>query len=162
MDYTNTKEPKKVIDGLKICSDTSRSCCDDNCPYYKSYTSCQKTEILQDALILLKEQEALTIRCGDCKWYDTQMEKCDLYHIDAIDTHFYCASGTKQESPNKQAVKLELDDEQCAPICKIIFDVPYYFCGDCKAMLNMYATKAEYCSACGKRVAWKGDRKEKG
>lgn len=42
MDYTNTKEPKKVIDGLKICSDTSRSCFDDNCPYYKSYTSCQK------------------------------------------------------------------------------------------------------------------------
>ena len=57
MDYTNTKEPNKVIDGLKICSNTSRSCCDDNCPYYKSYTSCQKTEILQDALILLKEQE---------------------------------------------------------------------------------------------------------
>ncbi len=52
------------------------------------------------------------------------------------------------------------ENEQCTPICKIIFDVPYYFCGDCKAMLNMYTTKAKYCSACGKRVNWKYFRKE--
>ena len=38
------------------------------------------------------------------------------------------------------------------PICKIIFDVPYYFCGDCKAMLNMYSTKAKFCSQCGQIV----------
>ncbi len=47
-----------------------------------------------------------------------------------------------------------IENEQCTPICKIIFDVPYYFCGDCEAMLNMYATKAKYCSACGKKVEW--------
>ena len=40
------------------------------------------------------------------------------------------------------------------PICKIIFDVPYYFCGDCKAMLNMYSTKAKFCSRCGQIVRW--------
>jgi len=40
------------------------------------------------------------------------------------------------------------------PICKIIFDVPYYFCGDCKAMLNMYSTKAKFCSQCGQVVQW--------
>ena len=40
------------------------------------------------------------------------------------------------------------------PICKIIFDVPYYFCGDCKAMLNMYSTKAKFCSQCGQIVQW--------
>ena len=40
------------------------------------------------------------------------------------------------------------------PICKIIFDVPYYFCGDCKAMLNMYSTKAKFCSRCGQVVQW--------
>ena len=53
-----------------------------------------------------------------------------------------------------------LKEREAEPICKIIFDIPYYFCGDCKAMLNMYATKANYCSACGKRVAWEGGRKE--
>ena len=47
------------------------------------------------------------------------------------------------------------EHEQCTPICKIIFNIPYYFCGDCKAILNMYATKAKYCSACGKKVIWK-------
>lgn len=40
------------------------------------------------------------------------------------------------------------------PICKIIFDVPYYFCGNCKTMLNMYSTKAEFCSQCGHAVKW--------
>lgn len=54
-----------------------------------------------------------------------------------------------------------LDNKQCTPICKIIFDVPYYFCGDCKAMLNMYATKAKYCSACGKKVTWKYVKKDR-
>lgn len=40
------------------------------------------------------------------------------------------------------------------PICKIIFDVPYYFCGNCKTMLNMYSTKAKFCSQCGQGVKW--------
>ena len=40
------------------------------------------------------------------------------------------------------------------PICQIIFDVPYYFCGSCKTMLNMYATKAKYCSQCRRQVEW--------
>lgn len=40
------------------------------------------------------------------------------------------------------------------PICKIIFDVPYYFCGNCKTMLNMYSTKAKFCSQCGQAVQW--------
>lgn len=65
----------------------------------------------------------------------------------------------KREMANEQNAD-HIENEQCTPICKIIFDVPYYFCGDCKAMLGMYATKAKYCSACGKRVTWYGDRKE--
>lgn len=44
--------------------------------------------------------------------------------------------------------------EGIKPICKIIFNVPYYFCGDCKAMLNMYSTKAKFCSRCGQIVRW--------
>ena len=47
-----------------------------------------------------------------------------------------------------------LKEEAVEPICQIIFDVPYYFCGSCKNMLNMYATKAKYCSKCGKAVKW--------
>lgn len=44
--------------------------------------------------------------------------------------------------------------KESKPICKIIFDVPYYFCGDCKSMLNMYSTKAKFCSQCGRAVQW--------
>lgn len=52
------------------------------------------------------------------------------------------------------AIKLMRKKEAIKPICKIIFDVPYYFCGDCKTMLNMYSTKAKYCSQCGRNVKW--------
>lgn len=40
------------------------------------------------------------------------------------------------------------------PICKILFDKPYYFCGDCNTMLNMYGVNAEFCSNCGRKVKW--------
>ena len=47
------------------------------------------------------------------------------------------------------------EQEAVEPKCQIIFDVPYYFCGSCKTMLNMYAVKAKYCSNCARRVKWK-------
>ena len=34
-----------IIKALEICSNTSKSCCSDTCPYYKGYTSCQATEL---------------------------------------------------------------------------------------------------------------------
>ena len=46
------------------------------------------------------------------------------------------------------------EENETEVICKIIFDVPYYFCGSCKAMLDMYATKANFCSKCGKKIKW--------
>jgi hypothetical protein len=46
------------------------------------------------------------------------------------------------------------EQEAVEPECQIIFDVPYYFCGNCKTMLNMYAVKAKYCSNCARRVKW--------
>lgn len=55
----------------------------------------------------------------------------------------------------KYAFALLKEQEAVEPICQIIFDVPYYFCGSCKTMLNMYATKAKYCNQCGKMVKWK-------
>lgn len=48
----------------------------------------------------------------------------------------------------------EFESKAVKPECRIIFDIPYYFCGSCKTMLNMYATKAKYCSKCGKAVKW--------
>ena len=46
------------------------------------------------------------------------------------------------------------EDVEIEPICKIIFDIPYYFCGNCKTMLNMYGNKAKYCCECGCAVKW--------
>lgn len=50
----------------------------------------------------------------------------------------------------------EMTNQEAAvePICKIIFHIPYYFCGRCNEMLNMYATKAMFCSKCGCPVKW--------
>jgi len=48
---------QKVIKGLELCSNTGRPCCPDDCPYYKGYTSCDRIELLRDALELLKEQD---------------------------------------------------------------------------------------------------------
>ena len=44
--------------------------------------------------------------------------------------------------------------EAVKPVCKIFFDIPYYFCGQCNEMLNMYSTKAMFCSKCGHPVKW--------
>ena len=44
------------------------------------------------------------------------------------------------------------DKSPVRPICEIMFDVPYYFCGECKTMLNMYGEKARFCSKCGRAV----------
>jgi len=49
-----------------------------------------------------------------------------------------------------------MKENETKVICKILFDIPYYFCENCKAMLNMYATKANYCSECGKKIDWLG------
>ena len=43
-----------IIKALEICSNTSKSCCSDTCPYYKGYTSCQATELKKDVLEILK------------------------------------------------------------------------------------------------------------
>ena len=52
-------------------------------------------------------------------------------------------------------ITLLKEQEAVEPKCQIIFDVPYYFCGSCKTMLNMYAVKAKYCSNCARKVKWK-------
>ena len=60
-----------------------------------------------------------------------------------------------EELEERLAIVLEGQPEAVEPKCQIIFDVPYYFCGSCKTMLNMYAVKAKYCSNCARRVKWK-------
>lgn len=51
-------------------------------------------------------------------------------------------------------VALLKEQEAVKPVCKILFDIPYYFCGQCNEMLNMYSTKAMFCSKCGHPVKW--------
>ena len=53
------------------------------------------------------------------------------------------------------ALQLLKEQEAVEPVCKIIFDIPYYFCGQCNEMLNMYSTKAMFCSKCGRPVKWR-------
>lgn len=77
--------------------------------------------------------------------------------------HDFC-SKCYQEGPGfgivcKNNICLEVLDmlkgqEAIEPVCKIFFDIPYYFCGQCNEMLNMYSTKAMFCSKCGHPVKW--------
>ena len=74
-----------------------------------------------------------TEKCKDCSYHNLELCYNALY-LDAL--------------------SLLKEQEAVEPECQIIFDVPYYFCGSCKTMLNMYAVKAKYCSNCGRRVKW--------
>lgn len=73
------KSSEDIISGLEVCSKPGRSCCSDECPYYKQNTSCTSMELKQDALALIKQYYVvptiqLTIPygelynpgCGDC------------------------------------------------------------------------------------------------
>lgn len=51
-----------------------------------------------------------------------------------------------------------IEDVDIKPICTIVFNIPYYFCGNCKTMLNMYGKKAKYCSECGCAVKWRYEK----
>lgn len=74
-------------------------------------------------------------------------EDGSLLLLDECDNSRYCPIGRFEVVWEEQ--------EPVKPICQILFDVPYYFCGSCKTMLNMYAVKAKYCSQCGRQVKWK-------
>ena len=73
------KSNEDIIKGLEICSKPGRSCCSDECPYYKQDVSCTSMELKQDALALIKKcytapaiqltipyDELRDIGCGDC------------------------------------------------------------------------------------------------
>ena len=55
----------KVIKGLEVC--TSKPCYCTDCPY-KANCCLDSQEIMEDALAMLKEQEAV-IHCIDCCYY---------------------------------------------------------------------------------------------
>lgn len=59
-----------------------------------------------------------------------------------------------KELAEKAKELIVMEENEAKVICKIIFEVPYYFCDNCKAMLNMYGKIANYCSECGKKMKW--------
>lgn len=73
------KSNEDIIKGLEICSKSGRSCCSDECPYYKQNKNCTSMELKQDALALIKRYtvvptiqltipygELQDLGCGDC------------------------------------------------------------------------------------------------
>ena len=73
------KNSEDIIKGLEVCSKPGRSCCSDECPYYKQDVSCTSMELKQDALALIKKcypapaiqltipyGELQDLGCGDC------------------------------------------------------------------------------------------------
>mgnify|MGYP007092155669 CR=1 FL=1 len=91
----------------------------------------QAVETIDDAIVLLKEQKGMMLA---------------LEQSNAVNGYL-----------NAEVERLNgllKEQEAVEPICQIIFDVPYYLCGSCKTMLNMYAVKAKYCSQCGRPVRW--------
>ena len=70
------KSNEDIIKGLEVCSKPGRSCCSDECPYYKQNRNCTSMELKQDALALIKQcytiqltipyNELHDIGCGEC------------------------------------------------------------------------------------------------
>lgn len=83
------------------------------------------------------------------------MEKVIKAYEDFVNGYICFSKSDDYEYEMHKAVLALLKEQKAVkPECRIIFDVPYYFCGNCKTMLNMYAVKAKYCSNCGKQVKW--------
>lgn len=83
-----------------------------------------------------------------CPLYEDGVCKSHNDHTKKADGHIECDYDRGVLPYTAHARK------QNKPICEIIFDIPYYFCGNCKIMLNMYGKKAKYCSECGCAVEW--------
>lgn len=73
------KNNEDIIKGLEVCSNPGRSCCSDECPYYKQNKNCTSMELKQDALALIKKcyvaptiqliipyGELRDLGCGEC------------------------------------------------------------------------------------------------
>lgn len=73
------KNSEDIIKGLEVCSNPGRSCCSDECPYYKQNRNCTSMELKQDVLALIKQYvvtptiqltipygELQDLECGDC------------------------------------------------------------------------------------------------
>ena len=81
----------EVMQWLETCV----SGCEEGCPYeYKNLVfrvEC-KADLMRDALVLLKEQEAV-VRCKDCKHYMTIHCNCGGCFIS---DDWYCADGERR------------------------------------------------------------------
>lgn len=73
------KSSEDIIKGLEVCSKPGRSCCSDECSYYKQDVSCTSIELKWDALALIKQcytmptiqltipyGELQDLGCGEC------------------------------------------------------------------------------------------------
>lgn len=60
------------------------------------YVDCVRTDLLQYALALLKEQPEV-VRCKDCKYYD-HFNGCMSWHdVNSNNDNWYCADGERKE-----------------------------------------------------------------
>ena len=135
-------EPGKVVSGLKCCTTHPNEygdCMSDDCPYKGSTTCC--TELMRDALALLKEQEheALDMPKPDSDigcWYDI--------------THNYTL---------EQVVSALKAQEPVKPV----LDIDTWKCGKCGHTLEhqellgdnvLFHEQYNYCPQCGKAVKW--------
>lgn len=67
-------DKEKVMNALERC-EPYELCVDDSCPYFRVAACLEK--LRQDALALLKEQEAnmeSVVRCKECKWYQAGID----------------------------------------------------------------------------------------
>ena len=90
---------EKAIKGLEChrIDDNHRINCTD-CPYYvddDNHIRCVN-DLHDDALSLLKEQEAV-VRCKDCKLYvQNRMFQCGAHCIPVKNPDWFCADGERK------------------------------------------------------------------
>lgn len=77
---------EKVIKGIEAIREFFGFGLPSQSPVFEAY---QNT--LTDALVLLKEQEAV-VRCRECKWY----ERCELNDLMLNHENGFCADGERR------------------------------------------------------------------
>ena len=79
----------KVVQGLECCNQTQEDLC-GQCPYFNDFNGCM-LKLRQDALALLKEQEAKPLRCKECSYHRND-DWCNE-HGREVNESDYCSFG---------------------------------------------------------------------
>lgn len=86
---------EKVIEGLEVCIPLDEGeKCPTECPYHRDVCA-GYSQVMRDALALLKEQEAV-VRCKDCRYLNEDSGICVIGIMHGDRDTWFCAYGKRR------------------------------------------------------------------